>query len=1376
MVPGGSVRCRRARRRAELTVHNVLHVLYCMAPSRRRVSYAIPPPSEPAPRLQLPPHGLPRNGTSGPLLIPASESTSSPPSHSTRAQHPRHRLGVSCLALDTSTQLVGRASPEGILYTSGRDGLVISWDLGIPMKRRTQRYGVTGRSLRRWEVMTNWADDVIEEEADEGEEYRSDGDVLGEVTGKARRRIPSNPSIPYEEQWETDMDAFQALKAHPPTTQFRQAVQMHSDWVNDILLCNYNQTLVSASSDGTIKAWSPHSHTHNSPLHEPTVVGSHTDYVRCLAYCREQQWFASGSFDRTIKLWDLATASAKADPLMVLHPPEAAGPKASIYALATDPYGSVVASGSPERVIRMWDPRSGKRIAKLVGHTDNIRAILISEDAKYLLTGSADASIKLWSLSSQRCLHTFTHHTESVWSLFSSHPALEVFYSGDRSGLVCKVDVEGCADVSEGECIVVCQDSGTDRPGTSGGEGINKIVVMDDNLLWTASGSSSVKRWSLPARRAVRAAALSAEGAVDSPVYSPPPLDTTRDYYSARSAKRNSFDIPGPRAKSPMRSSSGMYDHSRSNSPPLLKPHRISLTPSAASNTASLTIDPDLEIDPEREGEETWYGIPFDSLVRLTSPNDTGFGLSAPSMRGNDPEIATLYSAASVLSVPRMVRSPLPSAFSPPGSAQLPSALRSPSPIHSDTIHSRTRFGEETQTVHAIPRPRAAFDEREVAADAVPLRQEPDEVIHGEHGLVRCVMLNDRVHALTVDTAGEVAVWDVVRGICLGRYPSEDVAGASFSGSDMSTSAAGGSGSIMEKQRSPREALETVRERIEGEAVVASWSSLDTKTGVLTVHLNEKCFESEIYADEAGYGSERHFSEETRLNIGKWVLRNLFHGFIREEQRLAARRAREHASHEAAQQRLQRGGAPTHIDLVPNPSHTGRSRTSSDVSSRSAASTAPGPRSASIVVSPNMLPAVSPSISPAPRSSPLMTPLIPLHNHIRDSALSPIPQSPSTAEATPIPRGGREGQKHDPAATPAAVPPSSYPPGSNNDYFSLRTRRGSVSTSGTTPDDFSGWGSKPSSVPDSSGLATPSTPTMGSIMGRLKAFGKSTKRQASEPSGVATPGGTLTAPPSGATSGETFDTHIATKTPAQTLLSGPVTPPPSSEAPSLPLPPHTSIVISEEAPSGWVTLYRGNIATTGSDARQLEEVMPMWLLECLLQNKVPSIPITKLSFVLLPYKEPDGEQLPELLNTAQSKLTASRFLRVRKLTNHVQDKLERIAMGMPSPASPASSATTPRSSFDTRSLASGRARSDHHEPRPKAEEQYEILCNDVVLPLDMTLAAVRQFVWRQSAELVMHYRRKSIRLPSPHSPTAASAHSQAPTQTHAPEHRSSPTV
>lgn len=62
--------------------------------------------------------------------------------------------------------------------------------------------------------------------------------------------------------------------------------------------------------------------------------------------------------------------------------------------------------------------------------------------------------------------------------------------------------------------------------------------------------------------------------------------------------------------------------------------------------------------------------------------------------------------------------------------------------------------------------------------------------------------------------------------------------------------------------------------------------------------------------------------------------------------------------------------------------------------------------------------------------------------------------------------------------------------------------------------------------------------------------------------------------------------------------------------------------------------------------------------------------------------------------------------------------------------------------MEARSLSSGRARSES-DPRPKPEDLYEILCNDAILPLDMTLAAVRQFVWRSSAELVMYYRKKT---------------------------------
>ena len=38
----------------------------------------------------------------------------------------------------------------------------------------------------------------------------------------------------------------------------------------------------------------------------------------------------------------------------------------------------------------------------------------------------------------------------------------------------------------------------------------------------------------------------------------------------------------------------------------------------------------------------------------------------------------------------------------------------------------------------------------------------------------------------------------------------------------------------------------------------------------------------------------------------------------------------------------------------------------------------------------------------------------------------------------------------------------------------------------------------------------------------------------------------------------------------------------------------------------------------------------------------------------------------------------------------------------------------------------------------------EFSMDDHVLPLDMTLATVRQYLWHQSGELVMHYRRKTL--------------------------------
>jgi WD repeat-containing protein 48 len=247
--------------------------------------------------------------------------------------------------------------------------------------------------------------------------------------------------------------------------------------VNDIVLTQDNTALVSASSDLTVRVWRPLADDHQSPV----TIGQHADYVKCVASPGPQaDYVASGGLDRKICLWDLNGAGKK---LEIAVGDEEKSDKGSVYALSVGK--SILASGGPESIVRLWDPKSGKRITKFVGHTDNVRDILINETGDTIMTASSDQTVKVWSVTAGRCMHTLTMHNDSVWSLYSSDPQLGIFYSSDRSGLVVKTDVRGTlGEMDDGLSIAVAQEN----------EGVSKVVACGDHI-WTATSSSSINRW-----------------------------------------------------------------------------------------------------------------------------------------------------------------------------------------------------------------------------------------------------------------------------------------------------------------------------------------------------------------------------------------------------------------------------------------------------------------------------------------------------------------------------------------------------------------------------------------------------------------------------------------------------------------------------------------------------------------------------------------------------------------------------------------------------------------------------------------------------------------------------------------------------------------
>lgn len=83
--------------------------------------------------------------------------------------------------------------------------------------------------------------------------------------------------------------------------------------------------------------------------------------------------------------------------------------------------GTVLISGSTEKVLRVWDTRTSDCMMKLIGHTDNVKALVVNKDGTQCLSGSSDGTIKLWSLGQQQCIQTLRIHKEGVWALAVSN-------------------------------------------------------------------------------------------------------------------------------------------------------------------------------------------------------------------------------------------------------------------------------------------------------------------------------------------------------------------------------------------------------------------------------------------------------------------------------------------------------------------------------------------------------------------------------------------------------------------------------------------------------------------------------------------------------------------------------------------------------------------------------------------------------------------------------------------------------------------------------------------------------------------------------------------------------------------------------------------
>ena len=158
----------------------------------------------------------------------------------------------------------------------------------------------------------------------------------------------------------------------------------------------------------------------------PHTTLTYSSTINNIAFSPINPLLASGSVDNTVQLWNRDTQTL----LSTLREHTD-----SVVSVAFSPDGSLLASGSADDTIRLWNPITDTLLATLRGHTSDVLSVAFSPDGSLLASGGADGTVRLWNPVTETLEATLEAHMDSVLSVAFS-PDGSLLASGSADGLV----------------------------------------------------------------------------------------------------------------------------------------------------------------------------------------------------------------------------------------------------------------------------------------------------------------------------------------------------------------------------------------------------------------------------------------------------------------------------------------------------------------------------------------------------------------------------------------------------------------------------------------------------------------------------------------------------------------------------------------------------------------------------------------------------------------------------------------------------------------------------------------------------------------------------------------------------------------------------
>jgi WD40 repeat protein len=188
----------------------------------------------------------------------------------------------------------------------------------------------------------------------------------------------------------------QAKKPQPKKPSLYAPFEQLAEFTNKQQLCgakfspcgNY---VVAGGMVGVVYRWDAAKEF--APL--PDLPG-HGGWIQALSFGPSGTTFYSGDSWGRLSAWDAAAADTK--PLWTVA--DAHG--AWVRGLAVSPDGKLLATAGRDGLVRLWDPATGKKLADLADHKEDVYSVAFSPDGKTLASGDFMGKIKLWDVATRK--------------------------------------------------------------------------------------------------------------------------------------------------------------------------------------------------------------------------------------------------------------------------------------------------------------------------------------------------------------------------------------------------------------------------------------------------------------------------------------------------------------------------------------------------------------------------------------------------------------------------------------------------------------------------------------------------------------------------------------------------------------------------------------------------------------------------------------------------------------------------------------------------------------------------------------------------------------------------------------------------------------